>query len=465
MDSANNFKINNLPIVPRIVLANPTLGSSMDLRLLRRDFKPLEDSIRKRRLNSNTLTEFFGKDAEWREKLTALEELRAEKNKLTEKIRAGGVDHDLIDKAKAINIEIAKAEKLIAEVKEKRESLMSELPNLIDPEVPLNDVKTLAYIGIPKVDIKRIADFEEKYPGATYYETKSVKAQYDIIKEYDLADEEKGAQLSGARFYYKKNELTILDNALSLYALKILRGKGFSTITPPYLVRKEVEAKATTLDAFAEAIYKIEGEDLYLIPTAEHPTAAYNIGKVYSEKDLPIKFAAYSPSFRKEAGSHGKDTKGIYRNHHFNKVEQYLICTPEQTEDALNIVINNQAELLNNLGIPLRVIKLPSWDMDKKALLHVDIEGWFPGQNRYGELGSHASVGSWQAARLNIKYLTSSNSESKLVNTIYGTMSPIERTLACIFENGFDPSTGEINIPKPLADISGIDKILPRNEK
>jgi len=465
MDSKNNVKINNIPIVPRIVLGNPTLGSSMDLRLLRRDFKPLEDSIRKRRLNENVLNEFFGKDAEWREKIAILDGLRAEKNKLAAKIRTVGVDQDLIKKAKGIDVEIVKAEKFLAEVKERRDSLMLELPNLIDPEVPLNDVKTLVYFGIPKVDIRRIADFEEKYPGAAYEESRSVKAQYDIIREYDLADEEKGAQLSGARFYYKKNELTILDNALSLYALKILRAKGFSPITPPYLVKREVEAKATTLDAFAEAIYKIEGEDLYLIPTAEHPIAAYSIGRVYPQKDLPIKFAGYSPAFRKEAGSHGKDTKGIYRNHHFNKVEQYIICTPDQTEDALNTVVNNQVELLNNLGIPLRVIKLPSWDMDKKALLHVDVEGWFPGQNRYGELGSHASVGSWQAARLNIKYLTSSGSESKFVNTIYGTMSPIERTLACVLENGFVPSTGEISIPKPLADISGIDKILPKSEK
>ena len=288
-----------------------------------------------------------------------------------------------------------------------------------------------------------------------------VKTQYDIIKEYGLVNEEKGAELSGTRFYYKQNELSLLDLALSLHAMKVLQQSGFNPITPPYFVKKEVEAKATTLDAFEETLYKIEGKDLYLIPTAEHPIAAFNSGRIIPEAELPLRYCGFSTSFRKEAGAHGKDTKGIYRNHHFNKVEQYIIATPDHIEDELNNVINNQATLLRSLNIPVRAIYLPTWDMDKKAILHIDIEGWFPGQNRFGELGSHATVGSWQASRLNIKYLTKEQQNPSLVHTIYGTMVPIERTLACMLENNLGED-GTIHIPKILADMIGINEIKPK---
>ncbi|EQD36156.1 seryl-tRNA synthetase, partial [mine drainage metagenome] len=156
------------------------------------------------------------------------------------------------------------------------------------------------------------------------------------------------------RFYYKLNELSLLDLALSLHSMKVLQQGGFSPITPPYLVKREVESRATTLDAFEEMLYKVEGEDLYLIPTAEHPIAAFNSGRVIPEAELPLRYCGFSTAFRKEAGAHGKDTKGIYRNHHFNKVEQYVIATPSQIEDELNRVINNQAVLLLSLNIPIR---------------------------------------------------------------------------------------------------------------
>jgi seryl-tRNA synthetase len=320
--------------------------------------------------------------------------------------------------------------------------------------------KNVAFVGNPKVNLNRIADFEEQFPDVGYVRVRSTKAQYDIIREYGLANEEKGAELAGARFYYMTNELVMLDMAISLQAMKVLKSVGFIPISPPYLVKRYVEEMATTLDAFKEAIYKIEGEDLFLIPTAEHPIAAFNAKMTYSEKELPLKFAGFSASFRKEAGAHGKDTKGIYRNHHFNKVEQYIVCTPNQAEDMINLTLNNQAELLEGVNIPFRVILLPAWDMDKKALFHADVEGWFPGQNRYGELGSHGYMGTWQSSRLNIKYRPGGGLEPQLANTVYGTMTPVERTLACLLENNLDDD-GIIRIPKVLAALSGIDELKP----
>jgi len=454
----------NADAVPRFAVARMPIGSSMELKALRKDMSPLEESFTKRQIDIKILDSFKKKDEEWRTALAKLEAYRKEKNRISLEIVKNKGDEKLLDEAKAIEKSKAELEEAEKRISEERDNLLLNLPNLVNPLQPVDEAKTLAFVGVPKVDAKRVAEFKEQYQGVNYVEAKNTKKQYDIIKEYALVDEEKGADLAGARFYYKLNELTVLDLALSLHAIKILRKQGFTTITPPYLVKKYVEAMATTLDAFEEAIYKIEGEDLYLIPTAEHPIAAFNHGTTFAEKDLPLRYGGFSASFRKEAGAHGKDTKGIYRNHHFNKVEQYIICTPEQVEDGVNLVVQNQTQLIRSMDIPCRAILMPTWDMDKKAVFHIDVEGWFPGQNRYGELGSHASVGSWQAARLNMKYVPSGKEDSQYVHTIYGTMVPVERTLACMLENNLDDD-GIIHIPKVLADLSGIDEIkpLPKN--
>ncbi len=446
--------------VPHISISKMTIRSSMEIRALRRDMRPLEESFRKRRIDDAPLRAFIAKDKEWRDTLSELNKKRSKKNGLTLEISKDRRNKELLELARAVGNSMIDIESRIKGLSEERERLLLALPNLVDPLMPMDELKNIAFVGVPKVDVKRIADFEEKYPEVAYTQTRLTKMQYDIIREYGLADEAKGAELAGARFYYKMNELTLLNLALSLHAVKMLRERGFRLMTPPYLVKRQVEMMATSMDAFEEAIYKVEGEDLYLIPTSEHPIAAYNSNTTFKEVELPLRLGGFSTSFRREAGAHGKDTKGIYRNHHFDKVEQYIICTPEQVEDELNRVIGNQASLLTSLGIPFRAIILPTWDMDKKAVFHIDLEGWFPGQTRYGELGSHANVGTWQASRLNIKYTPTGATEPVLVSTIYGTLVPVERTLACVLENSIDEN-GVIHMPKVLSDISGVDTIIP----
>ena len=448
-------------LIPRVTVSAMPIGSSMNMHALRKDMSPLEDSFKKRKLDETLLRDFVKTDKEWRASMVKLNDMRAQKNKLSIAINANRGDSALLEQARTLEKGMIELEKRAKELEEKRELLLLALPNIIDPLQPLDVVRPIIVIGKPRVVATRVADFEEQYPGVEFTQVRTVKTQYDIIKEYGLVNEERGAEFSGARFYYKQNELTLLDLALSLHAMRLLTQSGFSPITPPYLVKREVEARATTLDAFEETLYKIEGEDLYLIPTAEHPIAAFNSGKVIPETDLPLRYAGFSTAFRKEAGAHGKDTKGIYRNHHFNKVEQYIITTPAQVEDELNRVINNKVALLLSLNIPVRAIYLPTWDMDKKAILHVDVEGWFPGQNRFGELGSHATVGSWQASRLNVKYMPKGQETPVHVHTIYGTMVPVERTLACMLENNLGED-GTIHVPKVLADMIGIDEIKPR---
>ncbi|MCL5092185.1 MAG: serine--tRNA ligase [Candidatus Marsarchaeota archaeon] len=460
-DKSDTVEDQKASIIPKVTVSVLPIGSSMDMHALRKDMSPLEDSFRKRKIDESLLRDFVKTDKEWRESIVKLNESRSQKNKLSIAINAKRGDSELLEQARALDKSMIDLEKCTKELDEKRELLLLALPNIIDPLQPLDVVKPIIVVGRPRVEASRVADFEEQYPGVEFTQVRTAKTQYDIIKEYGLVNEERGAEFSGARFYYKLNELSLLDLALSLHSMKILQQSGFNPITPPYLVKREVEAKATTLDAFEEMLYKVEGEDLYLIPTAEHPIAAFNSGKVIPEAELPLRYCGFSTAFRKEAGAHGKDTKGIYRNHHFNKVEQYIIAAPNQIEDELNRVINNQAALLLSLNIPVRAIYLPTWDMDKKAILHVDVEGWFPGQNRFGELGSHATVGSWQASRMNVKYLPKGQQTPALVHTLYGTMVPVERTLACMLENNLGED-GIIHIPKVLADMIGIDEIKPR---
>lgn len=446
----NNVKLSKLP-----------MNSSMEIRKLREDFSILESSYLRRQLDKKNLNDFIQKDKEWRENSMKLNKMRADKNVLSKQINKDRNNTELLAKAKELDNQISDKTKESRDIEEMRDNLMLSLANVLDSEISDTETIALGYSGVPRVAKELESEFKDKYPGVKYTAMEKTKTQYDIIREYGLVDEDKGSELAGSRFYYKLNELVTLTQALALYATRKLAKMGFSLIEPPYLVRKFVEERATTLDAFEETLYKINGEELYLIPTAEHPIAAYNNKEVFKETDLPIHYAGYSPAFRKEAGAHGKDTKGIYRNHHFNKVEQYVICTPEQAEAEINLLIRNQMSLLRDLELPCRAIVVPSYDMDKKAIIQVDVEGWFPGQNRYGELGSHGYMGSWQGIRLNTKYTQKSSTNLEYVHTIYGTMVPVERTLACILENSLGDD-GIIRLPKILADMIGVDTINPR---
>lgn len=448
--------------IPWIKLSDLPISSSMDVRGLREHKEILKESFRKRRLDSAIVEEVYNLDKEWRDFQKAADALRAEKNKLSKEISKTEdekVKEKLKKNAAELDKNMVETEKRLREITKKRRIVLMSLPNIVDPNVPLEEIKVIFKWGTPKVLNVRIADFEEK-EGKDYVMVKSIKSHYDILREYGLADEEKGGEVAGQRFYYMKNELVLLDMALSMYAMKKLYNKGFRPIIPPYMVKRFVEEGATTFAAFEEMIYKIEGEDSYLIPTSEHPIAAYHSNSILDENSLPIRYAGFSASFRKEAGAHGKDTKGIFRNHHFNKVEQYIICKKEDVEKELNGTIRNQVELLKDLGLPLRVIAIPAWDMDAKAIYHFDVEAWFPAQNTYREMGSHATVGTWQAYRLNIRY-RKNNGERDYPHTIYGTMVAVERTLAAVLENCLEED-GRIIVPKPLAELCGIDEIKPK---
>ena len=333
------------------------------------------------------------------------------------------------------------------EKKEARDLILKEIPNLVDKSVPTGDASKNKIIKIVKKPKK--LSFK-------------AKDHADILEALDLLDTKKASEVSGSRFYYLKGDIVKLNFAIISFAMDILRKKKFTLVQPPYMLRKEALEGAIPLGAFEEMIYKIDGEDLYLIGTAEHALNAYYLNEVIDIKNLPIRFAGISPCFRKEAGSHGKDTKGIFRIHQFEKIEQFVFCKPEDSWKEFDSILKNSQEILNELEIPFRFVVLSSQDMGRVPTKTIDFEGWFPSMNEYRELGSCSNCLDYQARRSNIKY--QNKNEIKFVHTLNNTAIATERMIACIVDN-FQQKDGSIKIPKALWKYTGFKKIETKKKK
>lgn len=421
----------------------------LDPKFIRENEKEVKESLKKRGLDSKDIDLFLELDKKWRALKQEVDNLRAERNKISEKINKAkkekkNVD-DLIKRAKEIPKKLEKEEKELLTIEQKREEIYEKIPNLVDKSVPIGTKgKILGIVGKPKK-----FGFE-------------IKGHEDLLVALDCLDIERAAKVSGARFYYLKRELVKLNQALINYALNFLTKKGFIAIQPPYMLRKEALKGALNFAAFEEMIYKIEGEDLYLIGTAEHALNAYYMNEVIDGAKLPIRFAGISPCFRKEAGAHGKDTKGIFRIHLFEKVEQFVFCKPEQAEKEFDLILKNSIELYKGLGLPFRIIMLASEELGRMATKTVDLEGWFPVQEDYRELGSCSNCLDYQARRSNIKY--EEKGERRYVYTLNNTAIATERMLACLVENN-QQKDGSITVPKVLQKYCGFKKIERKIKK
>ncbi len=397
--------------------------------------------------------DFFTKlDAEWRELKQATDTLRAERNKLSEQINTAkkqGQNIDpLIKRVKQIPLTIQQNEEKLQHLDAQRTSILESIPNLVDKSVPHGDAtknKILKTYGKPR---------KISFP---------VKGHEELLTNLGLLDLERAAKTAGARFYYLKKELVQLNYALITYALEFLKKKGFTLMQPPYMLHKNALNSAIPLAAFEEMIYKIENEDLYLIGTAEHALNAYYANETLKGQELPIRFAGISTCFRKEAGSHGKDTKGLFRLHQFEKVEQFIFSTPEKSWNEFDFLLKNTTELLTKLGIPVRTVLLASQDMGIVPTKTIDIEGWFPSTKTYRELGSCSHCLDYQARRANIKY--DDKGKREYVHTLNNTAIATERAMVCIVEN-YQEKDGSIKIPKALHKyMGGIKKIQPQKIK
>jgi len=420
----------------------------LDIKLIRENPKLVKDTLRKRGMDEKDVDVLLNLDKDWRELKQANDNLRASRNKISEKINEAKKQKNekeaekLIKEAQEIPVKIQENEKKLLELEEKRKEVLLNLPNLLEDDVPLGKDET-ENKEIKKVGKPKKFNFEPKH-------------HQDILTALDCLDTEQGAKVAGARFYYLKNQIVKLNQALQAFALDLLTRRGFTPMQPPYMLNLNAMSGAVHISAFQDAIYKIQDEDLYLIGTAEHPLVAYMRDKIIDGKGLPVRFVGISPCFRREAGTHGKDTKGIFRVHQFEKIEQVVICKKEQAKKEFDLLLKNLEDIFKTLNIPYRLVILCSGDTGKKDAKTIDLEGWFPAQKAYRELGSCSTLKDFQGRRSNIRYME--KGETIIADTLNNTAIATERAIACLVEN-FQQKDGSIKIPKALWKYTGFKEI------
>jgi seryl-tRNA synthetase len=266
---------------------------------------------------------------------------------------------------------------------------------------------------------------------------------------------ERAGRISGARFFYLKDQVALLDMALMSFGIEELTKKGYTPIIPPYLMNRQAYEGVTALGDFADVLYKVENEDLYLIATSEHPIAAMYMNEVLKEQDMPLKLAGFSACFRKEAGAHGKDTRGIFRTHQFNKIEQFIFCKPEDSTKLHEELLQNAEDLLQKLELPYQVVNVCTGDIGTVAAKKYDIEAWMPAQNGYREVVSCSNCTDYQGRRLGIRYREKEGAPPKgFVYTLNSTAIATGRTIVAILENN-QQGDGTIAIPAVLRKYMG----------
>ncbi|MFC1686213.1 serine--tRNA ligase [Nanoarchaeota archaeon] len=418
----------------------------LDPKFIRDNSKIVRDSTKKRGMDPNLVKVFLETDEEWRKIKGENDNLRSQRNKISQEIKQAKKEGKKIDpilkKAKELPKKIELNEAKRKDLEERRQELLETIPNILDKRVPVGDPTKNKTLKVYKKPTK------PKFPP---------KGHEELLVNLDQLDISRAAKVSGARFYYLKKDLARLNHALINFALELLHKKGFTVMQTPYMIKKEALKGAMNLASFKDDVYKIEDEDLYLIGTAEHAINAYYMDEVI-DVSKPIRFAGFSSCFRKESGTHGKDTKGIFRVHQFEKVEQFIFCNPKDSWKEFELLKNNAIEIFKKLGIPFRTVILSSEDMNKIPTITIDLEGWFPTQKAFRELGSCSNCLDYQARRSRIKYLE--KNERKLVHTLNNTAIATERMLACIVEN-YQKKDGSIEIPKALQKYMGIKAIKP----
>ena len=417
----------------------------IDIRLIRENPDLVKENLKKRLQDDKQVELLLNLDTDWRNVKKQVDELRAKHNQVNKKINEAKKKNmsvlALLGEAKDIPKKIEEKEGQLKFFDKERIELWKKIPNFIDKSVPVGDEKKNKVL--------------KKYGEITKKKIKDGHAE--ILESLRLIDTKKAGEVSGSRFYYLKKELVRLNYALISFALDFLEKKKLQLIQPPYMLKKEVLEGATTFDVFEEAIYKIEDENLYLIGTAEHALNALKFNEVIDTKELPLRFAGVSSCFRKEAGAHGKDTKGIFRVHQFEKVEQFVFCKPENSWKEFELLLNNSIELFKKLEIPFRTVVLASGDTGKVSAKTIDLEGWFPSQGAYKELGSCSNCLDYQARRSNTRF--QDGSELKFVHTLNNTAVATERMMTCLVENNIQKN-GSIKIPKVLVPyMNGLKKI------
>jgi seryl-tRNA synthetase len=410
----------------------------LDPKILREN----PDKIRKMLNDRNVdfpLDELIKLDKSKRDLIIKTDELRKKRNEISieiaKKKKANQDTTSLIEQMQETSQILTDLETEQTHTESNYTKLALTIPNLVDESVPIGKDDTVnreikKWGKIPQFDFK-------------------VKDHIDISQSLDLVDLERAAKVAGARFYYLKNDLVKLNQALIQYALDFLSDKNYTPVQTPYLINRSSMEGAIITQDFEDVIYKIEGDDLYLIGTSEHAVASMHSDEILEGKILPLRYAGLSPCFRKEAGAHGRDQKGIFRVHQFEKVEQFIFSRPEESRKEHEQMLSNVEEFYQKLEMPYRVMILSSGDLGKISAKTYDLEAWMAGQNSYREIVSCSNCLDFQARRLKIRFRDRTNDQPQYLHTLNSTLVATTRTLVALMEN-FQTKDGHISIPKVL---------------
>ncbi|QTA37126.1 serine--tRNA ligase [Thermosipho ferrireducens] len=422
----------------------------IDIKLLRKNPEIFKEALSKRNTSSDVISKILKLDKEWRELTTKVNELKAKRNTLSKLVAKAKAEKNeseakrIIDESKEIGEKIKQVEEKQRLIEDEIETLALNIPNIPHESVPYgkdeNENIVVRTWGTP-----RKFDF-------------TPKAHWDLGPELGLMDFERAAKLSGARFAVMYGWLARLERALVQFMLDVhIKEHGYTEVWLPHLVKRDVMLWTGKLPKFEEEAYLIEKDDLFLIPTAEVPLVALHAEEILAEKELPKKYVAYTPSYRREAGSYGKDVRGIIRQHQFDKVELVWITTPETSFEDLETLTENAEKILQLLKLPYRVVSLCTGDLGFAAAKTYDLEVWLPSYNDYKEVSSCSNDTDFQSRRANIRYRGSDN-KLHFTHTLNGSGLAIGRTLVAVIENYQNPD-GSITVPEVLVPYMGTERI------
>ncbi len=418
----------------------------LDIKLVRSNPEKVKELLKRRNVPERDIEELLSVDERVRELITQLNTLRAERNAVSKEVAkfkaakddAGATQALVRGKELAKNIKVKESE--LAKMQKKLKDMLLDIPNLPYEEVPVGKDET-ENVEIRKWGVPREFDFEPK-------------AHWDLGPQRGLLDFERASKLSGSRFTILYGDAARLERALISFMLDLHTTKhGYKEVLPPHMVTRQTMIDTGKLPKFEEESYSTTLDDLFLIPTAEVPLSALHTKEVIDEKSLPLKYVAYTPCYRREAGSYGKDVKGMIRQHQFDKVELVMYTTPEKSYDALEELTHDAEEVLQYLNLPYRVIELCTGDLGFVASRTYDLEVWLPSYNGYKEISSCSNVTDYQARRANERFRRADNS-LEFVHTLNGSGLAVGRTLVAIMEN-YQKKDGTIEIPEVLRPYMG----------
>ena len=420
----------------------------LDIKMIRQNTDEIKERLATRGVKAEKIDALLEKDKRRRELLVETEGLKQKRNEVSAEIANAKRNKqdatDAIKEMREVGAKIKSLDEELEEVEATVKDMASRLPNLPNPTIPVGPDES-ANVELRKVGTPREFDFEPK-------------AHWDIGEDLGILDFDRGAKVSGARFVYYKGLGARLERAVYNFMLDEHAKEGYTEMLPPYIVNAQTMYGTGQFPKFKEDVYQVNGEDMTLIPTAEVPLTNYYRDEVIPKEKLPVYFTALTPCFRSEAGSAGRDTRGLIRMHQFNKVEMVKFSKPENSYDELEKMTQNAGNIMEKLGLPYHVITLSTGDMGFSAAMTHDLEVWMPAQNKYREISSCSICEDFHARRAHIQY-RDENGKLNFVHTLNGSGLAVGRTVAAILEN-YQNEDGSVTVPEALRPyLGGLEKI------